>query len=305
MKLSFRSGLAATAALAAALTAFGPARVGAQSAPGYLVYVSNEKSGDLSVIDPVAGRAVAKIPVGKRPRGLRASPDGATLFVAVSGTPIAPPPKLDANGNPIFERGKTDDDDDDAKSDKAADGIAVVDLAQRKFLRKISVGSDPEQMSVSADGQRLYVSNEDVGTASILNIASGKVERIIPVHKEPEGVTTSPDGKTFVVTCESDGEIFVIDAAAGKALAHFNVGGRPRTVDFLPDGTRAFIPSESAGQVHVIDTAKYAVLKSVQLAKGCRPMCVKVAPDGKKVYVSTGRAGSYWKTRFHIGLEVR
>src|SRR5258706_2343258 len=223
------------------------------AAADYQIFVTNEKSGDLTIIDGADNQVLATIPVGKRPRGIRVSPDGKTVYVAVSGTPISAPPKLDAKGNPIFERGKDDDDDDAKKADKKADGVAVVDVAQRKFLRKIPAGSDPEQFALSADGTRLFISNEDVSTASVLNIASEKVEHIIPVKGEPEGVTTSPDGKSFYVTCENDGEIFVVDTQGYKVVTHFNVGGRPRSVDFLADGSRAFIPSESSGQLHVID----------------------------------------------------
>jgi YVTN family beta-propeller protein len=44
--------------------------------------------------------------------------------------------------------------------------------------------------------------------------------------------------------------------------------------------------------MHVIDAAEHKLVKTVALPKGSRPMCVKVAPDGKKVYVSTGRGGT-------------
>lgn len=258
--------------------------------PHYEICVSDEHSGEITIIDGADWQVLATIPVGKRPRGITASPDGKTVYVALSGTPISGPPQLDAHGNPILH--KDDDDDDDRKADKSADGIAVVDLASRKLIKKLNVGSDPEQFALSKDGQRLFVSNEDVATASILNVASGKVEQIVPVHREPEGVGVTPDGRFFYVTCENDGEIFAVDTARYETVAHFNVGGRPRSIDFLPDGSRAFIPSESAGEVHLIDTAKNAVLKTVVLPKGCRPMCLKVAPDGSKIYVSTGRGGS-------------
>src|SRR5271154_5703267 len=76
----------------------------AQSSGGgaYEIYVSNERSGDLTVIDAADFKVVATIPVGKRPRGIHASPDGKTVYVALSGTPIQAPPPLDANGNPIL-----------------------------------------------------------------------------------------------------------------------------------------------------------------------------------------------------------
>src|SRR5687768_9725627 len=49
---------------------------------GYRVYVTNERSDDLSVIDPATHEVVATIPLGKRPRGIHASPDGKTIYVA-------------------------------------------------------------------------------------------------------------------------------------------------------------------------------------------------------------------------------
>ena len=55
----------------------------------YLVYVSNEGSGDMTVIDPEEPNAVATIPLGKRPRGIHAL-DG-MIYVALSGSPAAPP----------------------------------------------------------------------------------------------------------------------------------------------------------------------------------------------------------------------
>src|SRR5277367_6177967 len=113
------------------LTLAAPAQ--SQTNVDYQIFVSNEKSGDLTVISGGDFKVVATIPVGKRPRGIHASPDGQTVYVALSGTPIEPPPKLDANGNPVFEKGHDDDDDDNVKSDKSADGLGIVDVAQKKF----------------------------------------------------------------------------------------------------------------------------------------------------------------------------
>src|ERR1700722_4316694 len=190
---------------------------------GYEIFVSNEHGGTLTVIDGSDFKVITTFPIGKRPRGIHASPDGKTIYVAVSGTPIEPPPKLDANGNPIFLKGHNDDDDDNVKSDKTADGIAIVDVAQCKFLRKINAGSDPEQFSVSADGTRLYIANEDVGAATVLDPTTDKVLTFIPVTREPEGSGVSPDGKFFYITCETGGDVFAIDAQTFKIIGHIKV----------------------------------------------------------------------------------
>ena len=72
----------------------------AEPPSAYIVCVSNERSGDVSILRD--GKVTSTIPVGKRPRGIHASPDGAFLYVALSGSPIAGPPPLDAKGNPIL-----------------------------------------------------------------------------------------------------------------------------------------------------------------------------------------------------------
>jgi YVTN family beta-propeller protein len=275
------------ALLAAALVVSLPSLA---SAAGFQVYVTNERSGDVTVIDGTTFKVVQTIPVGKRPRGIHASPDGKTVYVALSGTPIEGPPQLDAQGNPIFARDKDDDDED--KSDKSADGIGVLDVATRKLLKKISVGSDPEEFDVSADGRHLYVSNEDVKTASSLDISNGKVEKIVALSQEPEGVAITPDGKRLFVTCETGGEVFVIDIATFKVVGHVKVGARPRSVAFLQGGKIAIVPSESAGELYAIDTDAIKVVKTIPLPRGSRPMRVRVAPDGSKLYASAGRGGS-------------
>jgi YVTN family beta-propeller protein len=276
------------------------AAIAAREAPAasasWQIFVSNERSGDVTVIDGADLKVLATIPVGKRPRGINVSPDGSKVYVALSGTPIEPPPQLDANGNPIFQRGKAaakdDDDDDAANSDKSADGVGVVSVAQQKLIGRINAGSDPEEFALSKDGTHLYVSNEDTKTASVINIASGKLEHIILVAQEPEGVATSPDGKTFWVTCETGGDIFAVDTSSYKTTAHFKVDVRPRSMDFLADGSIGFIPSESVGELNVIDTTAARIVKTLTLPTGSRPMRVRVALDGSKVYVSNGRAGT-------------
>ena len=63
----------------------------AQAADKLRIYVSNEDSGEITVVDPGAGQVLQRINVGKRPRGIKLSPDGKFLYVALSGSPSAGP----------------------------------------------------------------------------------------------------------------------------------------------------------------------------------------------------------------------
>ena len=51
---------------------------------GPLAFVSNEKDGTITVIDTATDTLVSTIQVGARPRGIRISPDGKLLYVALS-----------------------------------------------------------------------------------------------------------------------------------------------------------------------------------------------------------------------------
>src|SRR5258708_12663511 len=63
-------------------------------------------------------------------------------------------------------------------------------------------------------------------------------------------------------------------------------------MDFMAGGGVGFIPWEWRGELNVSDTVNLNVLKVVTLPPGSRPMSVKVATNGRKVYVSNGRAGT-------------
>jgi YVTN family beta-propeller protein len=61
------------------------------STPSYRIYLTNEASGDLSIIDSATMEVVSTVPLRNRPRGVHASPDGERIYVALSGSPPAPP----------------------------------------------------------------------------------------------------------------------------------------------------------------------------------------------------------------------
>lgn len=242
------------------------------------VFVSNEDSGDISVIDVASSRVVASIPVGKRPRGLRLSADGKELYVALSGSP---------KGGPNVDETKL------PPPDRSADGIGVVDVASQRLLRILSSGADPEAFDLVGD--RLVVSNEDTARASIVRVATGKVEASIPVGDEPEGVRTRPDGRVTYVTSEAANEVFVIDTATSAVLARMQVGKRPRAIVFTPDGARAYVTNELSPSVSVIDARSHRVEQTIPIASTSsespepRPMGATTSPSGERLYVTTGR----------------
>ena len=58
---------------------------------GSVIYVTNEDSNSVTMISGDSHEVIATIPVGKRPRGIKVSPDGSMFYVALSGSPKCPP----------------------------------------------------------------------------------------------------------------------------------------------------------------------------------------------------------------------
>jgi YVTN family beta-propeller protein len=241
-------------------------------------FVSNEDAGTVSVIDTQRGVVLATIPVGKRPRGLKLSSDRQTLYVALSGSPKAPPGVDEATLPP---------------PDRAADGIGVVDLAAMRLVRTLPSGQDPESFDLAGD--TLVVSNEETAQAALVDVANGTVRAHVSIGGEPEGVTTAPDG-TVWVTSEAENRVDVIDPRTRSRIASVAVGRRPRSIVFTRDGEKAYVANENDASLSVIDVAHHTLAKTIALpadgAVAPRPMGLSRSPDGEHVYVSTGRAGS-------------
>jgi YVTN family beta-propeller protein len=268
-----------------------PGSVPPLQAGGYRVLVTNERSGDLTVIDGASRQVLATLPLGKRPRGLKISPDGKRLYVALSGSPIAPPGT---------------DEDSLPPADKGADGLGVVDLDTLQLMTVLRGVSDPEQLAISADGRKLYIASEDTGQGVVMDAATGQQLAIMTVGGEPEGVTLSPDGRWVYMSSEEDHQIAVIDTRSDKVVATLEVGQRPRFTEFSDDGALAFVSGENDGTITVADARTHKVLHTWKLEGGAlvRPVGMTVSHDGKLLYTVTGRGKTLLAIDVASGKQV-
>ena len=76
---------------------------------------------------------------------------------------------------------------------------------------RVSTGSQPRTMDVSADGRALYVVNYSSNTVSVLRRSDLGIVKTLPVCGSPIGVTYEPVAHRLWVACYG-GEIQVFDA---------------------------------------------------------------------------------------------
>lgn len=258
-----------------------------------VIYVSDERGNAVLVVDPATGKMLRHIPAGTRPRGIRLSPDGATLYVAVSGSPLGGPGVDEASLPP---------------ADRSRDGIAVIDTATGAVTRVLKAGTDPETFALSPDGRTLYVSNEDASRVSAVDTRGIAPTRQLPVGEEPEGSAVTLDGKRLFVACEASDLVMVFDLASMRRIAAVPVAGRPRTVLASADGRSVLVAVENGGALVVLSATDGAVQRRIDLAAGdpkLRPMGLAEARDGRSVFVTTGRAGAVLEVDPVAGKVIR
>jgi YVTN family beta-propeller protein len=99
------------------------AHLRATESNAFAIFVSNERSGDVSVIDGQTNAVVATLPAGKRPRGIHCSPDGKHVYLVLSGSPRMAPGV----------------DSERAPADKTADALAYVETGRARGKVVIAV----------------------------------------------------------------------------------------------------------------------------------------------------------------------
>jgi PQQ-dependent catabolism-associated beta-propeller protein len=225
------------------------------------IYVTNEKSNDVTVIDGGSLTVAKTLPVGERPRGLVLSKDRKTLYICASDS----------------------------------DSVQALDLGSGA-VSDVASTPDPERIDISPDGTRLFVSNEDDNAVSTIDIAKRSVTSEIPVGVEPEGIAASPDGKLVVVTSETTNMAHVIDLASQKLIANVLVDPRPRVAVWTADGSQLWVSSELGGTVSVIDPNGFRIVKKIGFAiPGVRQETIQavgiaITRDRKTAFVALGPA---------------
>ena len=160
------------------------------------MYVSNEYSHQLSVIDLQERKLVRQVDTGRRPVDVSLAPGGKTLFLANYG------------------EGR----------------VTVYDTENFRELERIPTGAGAHGMAMSVDGKQLFVSNRDASTVSVIDVASLKVIQNFSVPKGPDMMEVTPDGKELWVTSRYGSKVNVVDLATGKISRRINTGAAPHGI---------------------------------------------------------------------------
>jgi len=136
----------------------------------------------------------------------------------------------------------------------------------------------------SAATGRVFVSNEQGDSVSVIDSASLEVIKTIAVGKRPRGVGLAPDGSAVYVAVSGANHIAVIDPQTLEVVRTFPSGDDPEAFAVHPDGN-VYISNEEDAKASVIDPASGKLVAEIEV--GIEPEGVAVSPDGSRVIVTS------------------
>lgn len=104
------------------------------------------------------------------------------------------------------------------------DRVVVVDVGRGRVLARIAVPAGPHNLTATADGRIVVVTNQPAGRITIIDGRRFRVLRTIGGFLSPHDVKLSPDGRTAYVTDEARGTLDVLDTGSGRLLRRLAAG---------------------------------------------------------------------------------
>jgi YVTN family beta-propeller protein len=209
---------------------------------------TNSAGDDVSIIDPATNKVVGVIHGIEVNHGAAAAPDGSRYYV----------------------------------SDEGESTLDVVDAKTLEVTKKIPLSGHPNNISISKNGKRVYVSIAVApGAVDVIDTVSQEKVKSIAVKGAVHNTYVTPDGK-YVVSGSIPGKtVTVIDAQTEEPAWSLTMdkGIRPMAFAANPDGSTKWIFVQLSGfnGFAVLDFATHKEINRIKLpdlAAGKQPFLV-------------------------------
>ncbi len=237
-----------------------------------------------------ASRIVKTIPVGNSPSGIAITPDNRFAYVA-------------NNNNAGIVGGNT---------------VSVLNLETNKLVATITDMSfaEPYTITINADGTKVYVTNSNGSTITIIDTATNTVTGTIGGFDGPSGMVITPDGTTAYVNNYGgpDGvgsgnatTVNVVNLDTNTISGTITVGLAPASLAITPDGAFVYVinyvdGNPGTGTISVIQTSDNTVTDTITGFSG--PFSIAITPDGATAYVTNFGSNNFSPLSGGISSEV-
>jgi len=273
------------------------------------VYVPNETSGNVTVIDPATFAVVGQFATGSYPEHVTPDWDLQRLWVSNmnAGTLTRVDPQTrqpaDTIRLPIFpyavyftldgEKAMVVTDYISPKLIKD-NGVHFYNRQTWELLKFVQIPwTGADDLDLSADGSYLMISCEYSGVIAKVDTKEMVLTGHVDVGSLPRDVRLAPDGRAFFVANEGLDGIQVVDPEAMKVTGFIPTGDGAHGIEFSRDTSQMFVANRAAGTISVIDIATLKVVAVWPV--GGSPDEMSLSPDGTQLWASN---------RYHASVSV-
>jgi YVTN family beta-propeller protein len=294
--------------------------------PSYRVYVCNQNSDKISVIDGDSKLVSAIIDV-TQPSLQSANPhmvkeEGEYLYSTligagkllkirksdneivgeVSGITKAGMIQIHPNGMKAYvSRSST--------SQPNFDQIVVVDIVTMQKIKDILLPAPgvPHGLAITPDGKKLFVGNLTLDRLSVIDAETDEYrdDIILTPQTEPMQTTVSPDGKYLYVSSRGFAQILVYNTETDTLVTQVPVSGMPMHIAITSDGNKIYVGSMMMHNINVIEKNGNTWTKTKEITHpgfsmlhGC-----DISADDRYVYVSSRNTNDLFKPYFDVENE--
>ncbi|MBV9593939.1 MAG: YncE family protein [Actinobacteria bacterium] len=266
-----------------------------------LVYVPNDNSNSVTIIDQATMTVLGTYPAGHEPQHVVPSYDLKTLYVVADQSPgdgLTPiDPKTGTVGKLIpvtdpYNLYFTPDGEYAIVVAEAFKRLDFYDPHTWKLHDSLPVPSCAgiDHIDFTADGRTLLASCEFANRLAVVDVASHTLLRTINLTQVaggmPQDVKLAPDGSVFYVADMKANGVHVIDGSATKVIGFIPTGKETHGLYIDRTSTRMFITNRGEGSISVLDLATRRVATKWMIPGGGSPDMGNLSADGKVFWVS-------------------
>jgi YVTN family beta-propeller protein len=268
----------------------------ALSPDGARIYVSNEGSNWVAVVDAATMKKLSEVPVGREPNQIALSPKGDRLWVTNHADATV---SLISTATPALEKTIAVGREPHVMTTSAARNAAIItsegddaldlfDLTTLERVGHVPVFGFPRVLAVTPDDATAFLTVRWLNGALLVDLAGrGPYERIAlgepkfaAQGKDAHGIALTPDAKTVLIMTQMTHQLTLVDRGSLKVLGRVHVGKNPNWIGLTPDGKYAVVSTTDDDSASIVDLAARKVVAVAHVGHQPKRLIVGNCPGG-------------------------
>ncbi len=203
--------------------------------PDGMLYVSNELTNSIAVIDPRTRKIVANVPTGQ--------PESHMMAITRDG-----------------KRAYT--------SNVHAGTVSAIDLVAKKVIAVIPIAKVGQRITLSADDRLVFTADQTSPRLAVIDAATNGIKTWVPLPGIAYGTCATPDGRWLILALISLSKVGVIDLSTMQLERTIDVPKAPQEVLVQPDGRRAYVSCDASHKIVALNPATWDIDRVIEVGPG-------------------------------------